>query len=59
MKKWIKVVRDDLDKKKGYQLCPICGGDTLEILQDEEHTYQERCIKGCYIYDFDLQKRIR
>lgn len=60
MKKWVKVIRDKIDQEHGYQLCPICKGDTLELLQDESDIHlQERCAKGCYVYVFDLQKRIK
>jgi hypothetical protein len=59
MKEWIKNIRDKRDIRKGWQLCPICKKDTLEVLTDGIHRYQERCSKGCYIYDFDKGKRIK
>ena len=56
MKAWKKLIRDKLDIKKGYNICPECGSE-LEQLEDEIDTYKERCIKGCYCINFDTMKR--
>jgi len=60
---WEDVERDDYDKKKGYQLCPHCGKDSVEHLidlddEDEETVTRERCKNGCYIFDFTIMKRV-
>ena len=57
MKEWEKYERDDLDKKKGWMLCPKCEGDTVEYLIDTDDElaphYAERCSEGCYMHYFE------
>lgn len=64
MLKWGKVIRGTSDIRNGYQLCPICKKDTLEILvktskSEYPDVLQERCSKGCYVFDFKKNKRIK
>jgi len=56
--KWVKFTTDE-ERKDGYNLCPICKSD-LEIEIDdtvEKLIHKERCVKGCYIYNFDTRQR--
>lgn len=66
MKTWVKVKRDKIDIEKGYNLCPTCKSELEELIstKDEDgndciNAHQERCIKGCYVFDFNLGKRIK
>lgn len=54
--KWEKFTTDK-DRKEGFNLCPICKGD-LEVLVDENDIgHKERCVNGCYVYNYDTGKR--
>ena len=58
--RWVKVERDEFDIKEGLSLCPFCKQDTLELkYTDRDEIIQERCSKGCYVYDFVKEKRIK
>ena len=50
MRNWEKV------KKDKDNLCPKCGSQ-LEVLTDGQIYYKERCIKGCYVFNFETMKR--
>jgi len=58
MKKWEKLERSKLDIEKGYNLCPKCKAG-LERLVSNDLVIQERCSKGCYVYDFKKKERIK
>ena len=50
---WKKVERDQFDKERGFNLCPICEKDSCEYLIDldegEETSIKERCKNGCFV----------
>jgi len=38
--------------------CPICKNGDLEILADSEgNSVKERCKNGCYVYNFETERR--
>ena len=48
MMEWKKHIRDSIDIKEGYGLCPECLEDTIEELVVGEQVLAERCSNGCY-----------
>lgn len=52
--KWEKIIRDEIDIREGYDLCPICKKDTLERLVQDDVTIKERCSEGCYVHNFEI-----
>lgn len=60
VKKWIKVLRDEKDIKRGFNLCPVCKGDTLKLgYTNHDEIIQEKCSNCCFVYDFEKGKRIK
>ncbi len=60
---WKNIERDEFDKERGFNLCPICEKDSVESLVDlddegEETITRERCKNGCYIFDFTIMKKV-
>lgn len=54
--KWVEYT-DDEDRESGCNICPVCGGDLEALVDDEEIVHKERCVKGCYVFNFDTDKR--